>query len=621
MRDSHFLPHIDALRGLAILLVLFYHIDVPYFQGGFVGVDVFFVISGYLITRIVVGETQENRFSLAQFYARRIKRIFPAFFTVLLATFIGALIFLPPVNFTEFLNSLTFTSAQLSNYFFYSSFDYFRQGTLVAPLLHTWTLGVEAQFYLLWAILCVLVLRVGNLTTLKAVILLLGIVSFGISDYLVEENRMAAFYLLPSRIWEFIVGGLLALRMVPAIGNNILAFFAPVLGIGLILWCGLYFDDAAFPGRYALLPCLGAALIIHSAQDRMFLAHRLFSNKIMTGTGLISYSLYLWHWPLVSLYKSYFDLNLSPTAQISIAALSFALAFLSWKFVERPFQAMRVAPKRVIGCGLLTVLAFLLLSAFAAQATQGRIARAPAADPVETATNEYYKVCGKKGGVYRKDECLFGPDKENYQVILAGDSHALHYAPTVVEWAKKHGLTVRLFVQGGCQTFVKKYSANHRKCSDLSDYFLQTLEEDKSIKIVFLALKEPDEHAERSIARIEKYNKKIIYLGRVPMFRQSPHNCRMRKNTIASEIWPTDEKSCLSLDKDFSAKEIELTHGNLKRFLAEEGIAYFDPVPYLFVPFDEEGHFKYMDQHHLNYYGSLSLIDPLDSFLQKNGVK
>lgn len=618
MRDSHFLPHIDALRGLAILLVLFYHIDVPYFQGGFVGVDVFFVISGYLITRIIVDETREGRFTLAQFYARRIKRIFPAFFTILLATFLGALIFLPPVNFAEFLDSLTFASLQLSNYFFLSSFDYFRLGTRVAPLLHTWTLGVEAQFYLFWAVMCVLVLRFGTLRGLTSVILLLGIVSFVLSDYQLEENRIAAFYLLPPRIWEFIVGAVLALKIIPAIRNDVAGFAAPVLGIGMIVFCGLFLDDANFPGRYALLPCLGAALIIHSAQNKSYLPHRLFSNRLMTGTGLISYSLYLWHWPVISLYKSYFDINLSPAVQISIVLSSFALAFLSWKFVEKPFQAIRLAPGKVIACGLLTVLVFVAASSIAAKATDRRIARATPIDKVEIETNKYYKVCGKKGGVYRKDECIFGPDKKNYQIILAGDSHALHYAPTVVEWANKQGLTVRLFVEGGCQTFVKK---SNRKCADLSGYFFDTLEQDKSIKYVFLALKEPEKGARESIRKMEEYNKKIVYLGRVPMFKQSPNNCRMRKDTIASKFLGADEKSCFAIDEEFSREEVEKTHGPLRKFLTEENIPYFDPVPYLADPFDEDGHFLYMDTNHLNYYGSLSLIDPLGSFLQKNGVR
>lgn len=619
MRNFNFLPHVDALRGLAIIFVLFYHLDLPYFQGGFIGVDIFFVISGYLITKIITQEIQEGRFSLLQFYARRIKRIFPAFFFVLLATFIGSLLFLPPLNFSTFLDSLIFASLQSSNIFFYQNYDYFRQGTDIAPLLHTWTLGVEAQFYLLWAFLCLFLVRAGSIRTVIVSVLLIGFVSLGLSEYLVEGSRLAAFYLLPSRIWEFMIGALLALRILPAVTNRIIGAFFLVSGTGILILCALFLDDGSFPGFKAILPCLGAALIIYSAQDKPSLPHKLFSNRLAVGTGLISYSLYLWHWPLISLYKSYFSYNLTSPAQISIVAISFALSFLSYKFIEQPFQTMRADPKKVIACGLATILLFTLASVIAAKTNEDRALQAGTMDKTETQPNKYYDVCGKKGGVYHKEECIFGPNKKDYEVILAGDSHALHYAPTVVEWANQNGLTARLFVQGGCQTFVQRTET--KKCADLSGYFLQTLEEDKSIKIIFLALIAPGKDAQESITHIQKYNKKIIYLGRVPTFKQPPHNCRMREDTLAADLWGADIKSCLTLDEDFSNAQIEKTHGEFKIFLAGRKIPYFEPVPYLSMPFDKDGHFLYMDSNHLNYYGSLSLVGPLDDFMKEKSAK
>lgn len=619
MRNSNFLPHVDALRGLAIILVLFYHLDLPYFQGGFIGVDIFFVISGYLITKIITQEIQEGRFSLLQFYARRIKRIFPAFFFVLLATFIGSLLFLPPLNFSTFLDSLIFASLQSSNIFFYQNYDYFRQGTDIAPLLHTWTLGVEAQFYMLWAVLCLFLVRAGSIRTVIVSVLLLGFISLGLSEYLVEGSRLAAFYLLPSRIWEFMIGALLALRILPAVTNRIIGTVLLVSGTGILILCAHFLDDGSFPGFKAILPCLGAALVIHSAQDKPSLPHKLFSNRLAVGTGLISYSLYLWHWPLISLYKSYFSYNLTAPAQISIAALSFILAFLSYKFIEKPTQAMRVDPRKVLAIGLSVIAVFVVVSVAVEKVNKNRIALAGAMDKVEIEPNKYYAICGKKGGVYKKEDCTFGPHKDRYEVIIAGDSHALHYAPTVVEWANKNGMSVRLFAQGGCQTFVKREGS--KKCDDLSGYFLQTLKEDKSIKYVFLALMTPVKDAQESIAQIQKYNKKIVYLGRVPMFKQPPHNCRMRKDTIAADLFGADIKSCFSLDEDYSREQIEKTHGNLKVFLANQKIPYFEPVPYLMNPFDKDGHFLFMDVHHLNYYGSLSLVGPLEDFMKKNSVK
>lgn len=311
------------------------------FSGGFVGVDIFFVISGYLITGILAREITDDRFSIVGFYERRARRILPALVVVILACLIGGLFLLTPEPFADLAKSAIATMLFSSNiWFWHSSLDYFSAGVAVAPLLHTWSLAVEEQFYLFFPLLLFALGRFSR-TVNVAIVALLSLLSLALSIVLTDISAMTNFFLLPTRIWELGAGALLALL---PLRLSLPDWLVEGLALaGLIMVVGSIFlltETTPFPGLTAVPVCLGSVLLIWSGQQpRPTMVSRLLSMPILVGIGLISYSLYLWHWPVIvaaRLWTGEITLSL-PLAWVCIV-LSIALAYLSWRFVEAPFR-------------------------------------------------------------------------------------------------------------------------------------------------------------------------------------------------------------------------------------------------------------------------------------------
>ena len=434
-------PDIDGLRAIAVLAVMLFHFGVPGFSGGYVGVDIFFVISGFLITGIIHREVSENRFSIASFYERRIRRIFPALFAVFIFTLIaGGLIFLPE-NYQDYSASLLTSTLFMSNILFWLEAGYFDSASEMKPLLHTWSLSVEEQFYILFPPLLLLISTYGQK---KYVPIILGfaILSFFVGLWQITEDREAAFYLIHTRFWELALGSLLALGLFKPSSKQVINQTCSVIGIALILYAVHFLDkDTLFPGAYALLPCAGTALIIYSGSATLI--NRLFSFKPIVAIGLISYSLYLWHWPLF-VYFNYLTLRAPDALEISVLfALSFLLAGLSWRYIEQPFRTKPYKHTRghifLYGISAMLVMVFISNIIFT---NQGLPIRLPS-DTRQYFTSEYkyqvlenrdiYECLGDKD--YNPDGvtdiqndrlCPLGVLKENQspQFILWGDSHA-----------------------------------------------------------------------------------------------------------------------------------------------------------------------------------------------------
>lgn len=332
---------IDGLRAVAVLPVVFYHAGFSTFSGGFVGVDVFLVISGFLITSIIAREIESGDFRLANFYERRARRLFPALFAVLLAATIAALFLLMPGELEGYGESVAATSLFASNFLFFSEAGYFDGPAELKPLLHTWSLAIEEQYYLLFPGFLIVVRRWlpgGAIAWVGA----LFAASLAYSIWAVRESPDAAFYLLPSRTWELLLGSLLAL--LPAAVTTPSARWVreagAALGVMLIGVAVFAFDHGTrFPGEAALLPCVGAALVIACGrgQHQTSIATALSWRPIVF-VGLISYSLYLWHWPILVFARHYLLRPLEGVEATLLIALSVTLAIASWRFVERPFR-------------------------------------------------------------------------------------------------------------------------------------------------------------------------------------------------------------------------------------------------------------------------------------------
>lgn len=357
-------PDIDGLRAVAVLSVLFYHLDHSLLPGGFIGVDVFFVISGYLITKLIAKElTDTSDFSFKRFYIRRVRRLFPAMCATFLFCLVLAAILFSPQHLSDFGRSLIYALLSVSNFYFWDSAGYFDAASHFKPLLHTWSLSVEEQFYLLWPLTLFVVTKFRGRSLVIALIITAGALSLAINHLLfdnqllisswfgTEDNQSTldihatAFYLLPFRIFEFAFGAILVFVSLGKI-NRVTEVALFTVGMALILYSVFYFNGTMeFPSFAALVPCLGAALIIAAGPHHQLAW--LLSNRGMLGIGLISYSLYLIHWPLIVFYKYPDVVQLRPLEMLALVSGSLLLAWLMYRFIEQPFRRPSLATGKV----------------------------------------------------------------------------------------------------------------------------------------------------------------------------------------------------------------------------------------------------------------------------------
>ena len=345
---------IDGLRAVAVLPVILFHAGFESFNGGFVGVDVFFVISGYLITTIILTEMEQGTFSLVNFYERRARRILPALFTVMFVSLPFAWMWLLPADMKDFSQSLVAVATFASNILFWWEAGYWDQINELKPLLHTWSLAVEEQFYIFFPLLLLLVWRLR-----KRWIVIFFVTMAAISLLLAQWGAInmpsANFLLLPTRGWELAIGAGTACYFVyrrqtnpTIIFNKIIAEMLGVLGLLLIGYAIFTFDRTiAFPGFYALIPTIGTALIIVFSSSGSLIG-RLLGTKVLVGIGLISYSAYLWHQPLFAFARHRSLSRLSEFFFLALVLISFAIAYLSWKYIEMPFRKKNGVSRRAI---------------------------------------------------------------------------------------------------------------------------------------------------------------------------------------------------------------------------------------------------------------------------------
>jgi peptidoglycan/LPS O-acetylase OafA/YrhL len=337
-------PEIDGLRAIAVAAVILFHAGFPLFSGGFIGVDVFFVISGFLITSIVVGDLNKGTFSVINFYERRARRILPALFTVMATCLPFAYYLLSPDDLKDFAQSLAAICLFASNVLFWGESGYFDTEADLKPLLHTWSLAVEEQFYVVFPLLLLAAWKLVR-KAIPIIIVGVAVVSFFISVEQVIAYPSAAFFLLPSRAWQLLVGALAALvverwqsaavrQSSVRLANETLGW----VGMAMIALPLFLFDKRTpFPGLNATLPTLGTAIVLLVSSSGTRVGH-LLSWKPLVGLGLISYSAYLWHQPLFAFTKHALLADLSAGLAIGLCAVTIVLAHLSWRYVEQPFR-------------------------------------------------------------------------------------------------------------------------------------------------------------------------------------------------------------------------------------------------------------------------------------------
>ena len=451
---SGYRPDIDGLRAIAILSVVLYHLKFRYCRGGFVGVDIFLVISGYLITNHVASEVREGKFSLVTFYERRIRRIFPAMLAMLFCTAILAYSLLLPEEIIDYAKSLVAAVCSVSNFYFFSTAGYFNAGE--KPLLHTWSLALEEQFYLLLPPLLLLLHRFARKST-KPIVAAIALCSLLFSAFTVFRYPEATFYLLPARAWELLLGGMLGMGILRVPANRVARQLMGLAGLVLMaVAIFVYTPTIPFPGLTALVPCVGAVLVIASGGTHNTIADWALSRKPIVGVGLISYSLYLWHVPIIffqhcttaitfgKVLPRIFPFISVPQAvtverYILLLSLSFLMAFLSWKYVEQPFRKGRFKPERTRLFQIAAFSSFALILAggviLARQGLPQRFSPRVLTIASYTTASEYRRgscfITGA-GTPYDESRCLASvPGKPNW--LLMGDSHAAMLAQGIIQ--------------------------------------------------------------------------------------------------------------------------------------------------------------------------------------------
>jgi peptidoglycan/LPS O-acetylase OafA/YrhL len=676
-------PDIDGIRALAVLSVFIFHLHPNLLPGGFLGVDIFFVISGFLITGIIVRENNLKTFSFTHFYARRIKRIFPPLFVVLLLSGFFATFLLTPETYVNFMKSARYASGQLANIFFAREVDYFSESFSGQPLLHTWSLGVEEQFYLFWPLLifgCYRLLNTsktavsdntpsyihdctqttGSCRTLcsdenggtsfiaikiAGAFLLICLVSFGLCYFLAQTNQNLAFYMFYSRAFEFCIGGFIALKILP---NPVSPWSNGLIGaMGLLLLCySLYFIEEEHLGRSFLqfsiiLPCAGTALIIHANWQKGII-NKILATQLPTSIGKISYSLYLYHWPVIAFWKSYIHTNeLRSVDSFGIILVTFFLSILSYFLIEKPTRKSILPDYRTLVFAFIAIFVFSFIFKDMEKYEIATWRITPYLNTKTTAIKSYDPGCTetiKSGLIYYKCQSIKKTAKP--VIALVGDSHSPHYLRSVTTWAKNHGYNVKYLGVAGCpmllgDVHIKSTIAEHERQCDIAQSLLETqIVGDPNVELILMAQRFDlfydgkgafnttrkitfkdstekvvedhtsyyDDRLSFTVNAIRKAGKDLIFLKQVPIF-SSIQTCNWKP---LLEKLSNQERSC-SFDRGFIKKWQQPSIDFIDRFAAVNQVDVFDPMPYFSSPL-VDGLNIYRDKDHINEHGSLFLV-------------
>jgi peptidoglycan/LPS O-acetylase OafA/YrhL len=482
---------IDWLRAIAVLSVVAFHFEAPAVFGGFVGVDIFFVISGYLITGIIQSEVQGGTFSFARFYERRVRRLLPALYAMVALVAIPSLHYLLTSERQEFFRSVAAVVTFTSNFFFWFQTGYFDHAAVEKPLLHTWSLAVEEQFYLGLPVLMWGLLRGAKResTRLRLALALgvLSVASLVLTVWLMRTDRSAsAFFLSPPRAWEFLIGGIVAIEGFPVPRNATMQRAARV--IALVLLAIPVFSlrqGLGFPGLNALLPCIGAATFIWSGIGVPTPARMRFSPlEIVKFFGRISYSLYLWHWPLFTFARfSKSSLVPGPWDKIALFALTVAISYLSWRFVEQPFRNGSLAPARRSAFRIAGVSTTVLLIASIGGVLASRMPSTAdrEASRLESYNTYDYQPLFRSGSCFTQswssfDEKCLAQAAGKTNVLLWGDSYAAQYFRGLDRSVDPQSVNIMQATQAACMPTLASASQGVASCQQFAarmDAFFQ----------------------------------------------------------------------------------------------------------------------------------------------------
>lgn len=470
-------PDVDGLRAIAVLSVLLFHGGVAALSGGYVGVDVFFVISGFVIATKLVEEIEEGKFSIANFYVRRIRRILPALVAVILVCCVAALVLFLPDALSDFSRSVIATATFVSNMFFWKNSGYFETLALDRPLLHTWSLAIEEQFYIVIPIALYLFMVYARRWTF-ALFALVAAASLGLSIFITDTAPTANFFLLPTRAWELLLGVLVALAPWAPTSNRILRELIAIAALVLIGFAVITYTSATpFPGLAAFVPTFGtAALIYLGKQGEPSLVARALGLRPLVGIGLISYSLYLVHWPIIVFARYVLLRDLAGWEIAPVVAASFVLAYLSYRYVETPFRRPRQpVSRRQLFAGTGVVLAGLCALGLIGTSTDGMRFLHPGFAPPMTAEatgpdlwmTQRCFLENQDPSDWAGDSCVRTHGAAG-NALLWGDSFAAQYIPGLIANQGRLSRNIVEYTFAGCPPILSYRSYARPGCGEFN---------------------------------------------------------------------------------------------------------------------------------------------------------
>ena len=620
---------IDVLRAISVLCVIIFHFDKNIFPLGYLGVDIFFVISGYLITKNILTNYRDNKFKFSTFYLNRIRRILPALLFVLITCLTVSIFILLTSDLNRFLESLLTSLGFFSNIYFWITGGYFSTSDELKPLLHLWSLSVEEQFYLFFPLFLIFIFKLfKNIKIQLFFIFLISVISFFINLVFIYKGHFdPIFFLFPARIWQFGLGAFFAFLPSLRIKN---IYFDSIYLITSFLLIFFNFAKTLVFLPQATLMCVGTAMILYKSKNINNYLFNILNSKILIFIGLISYSLYLWHWPIIS-YLKYISIgNLTNTYIFLGILLTFFLSFLSWKFIEQPF-IQKYSTKKVLVFVIFSYVTLLSLSSFI-------ITNKNFPSRYDQYSNNLAEAIGTTYHCSIFDYIKFGYSyacllnqgiKKKPEIVLFGNSHAHMYGWPVKQQLlkyKKQGITIPL---NSCLPLIDKNISI--SCINKANQYFEAIIKDQNIKTVIIGLtwyvdelidKENRTYKDSDfslrmkslnflINELKKNNKTVYLIGPIETTQKEFASVLSREIAFKKEKSLSIFKSRKEFDKNYD-KPIKFFSGNLKNFFLQ---------PHKFICDKEKCYFAdlngsyFSDTNHLSYYGSMKMTN-LFNFLK-----
>ena len=618
-------PEIDGLRAIAVIAVMVYHINPQWLPGGFLGVDIFFVLSGYLITSIIWHEKERSgTFSYRNFYTRRIKRLMPPLWPILIFTSVSALLLFPISRFETYVYSAASSVLFVANHFFSTNHGYFNSPDHNTLLLHLWSLSVEEQFYLIWPTTLLLVHRSSVCLNTKLVILIcVAIMSLLGATLMASTGRFEneAFYFLAPRAGELLLGCILALYP----HSSLPKWKSPFLGVvGFLLLfapLALYDETTLFPGFSALIPCIAVVLVLTQFSVHSFTYKTFLGNRVAIYVGKISYSLYLWHWPLLAIL-AYLLGNLETYYLAAILAASFLMAHLSWVYIEQPSR------RTTFGFGKSLMLFVVAPACLVAIILSLRFVLLDSSTEFDkTSYNDKYAPFCYQNIERDIRNCRYGDTSKKPKAILFGDSHAGHFSPYWNELGTRYGFSIDAFSAQTCYPLLSIDDVTPHSDKSVKDKFhcpehLKVMEKivnnydviilSAGWNIYFSEPRAPKSfdfiaQLTRQLSYFENKGKKVVLMAQVPWFESGAITAYQNKMGIPSNVLRSGITSVAPKPKYITRDEVDKTNSLIKDLTKlHQNTLFVDAIDKnskIIGPF-LDGHLIYSNADHLSIEGS-----------------